>query len=121
MVACGFHTAAAAAPPRPPDSGVAVYAATLCSVLNEKQRRLFGGFLALQYGYGGDRHAAALLGLHRKTVSEGRRELATGESELSLVRKLGGGRKSLQEEPLDDRRAAAACQQGDSESKASSR
>ena len=60
------------------------------------QRRPFGGFLALQCGCGGDRHAGALRGLHRKAVSNDRRELTAGKLELIRVRKPGGGRKSLE-------------------------
>ena len=58
------------------------------------QRRLLGDFLALEYGYGGDRHAAELLGLHRKTAGNDHRELTTGKLELTRVRNPGGGRKS---------------------------
>ena len=42
--------------------------------------------------------APPLLGLHRKTVAKGRRQLATGDVEPDRVRKPGGGRKSLQKE-----------------------
>ena len=87
--------------PAPPDpvrtnTGLAAAIALFCSVLDEKQRRLFAGLASLLCGRGGDRRTAALLGLHRKTVAKGRRQLATGDVEPDRVRKKGGGRKSLQ-------------------------
>lgn len=87
--------------PAPPDpartnSALAAAIALFCSVLDEKQRRLFAGLASLLCGRGGDRRSAALLGLHRKTVAKGRRQLATGDVEPERVRKPGGGRKSLQ-------------------------
>ena len=74
---------------------VATAIALFLSLLDEKQRRLFAGLASLLCGYGGDRRAAALLGLHRKTVSKGRRELMQGEVDPQRVRKPGAGRRSL--------------------------
>ncbi len=83
------------------------------SVLNEKQRRLFGGLTSLLCGYGGDRRAASLFGLHRKTVRKGRLELASGKVEAHRIRKPGGGRTALKKKPLDDRGADPTGPTGD--------
>ncbi len=48
--------------------------------LDERQRRLYAGLTSLQCGEGGDHRAAALCGLHAKTVAKGRRELVLGAS-----------------------------------------
>ena len=90
--------------PAPPDpvrtnTGLAAAIPLFCSVLDEKQRRLFAGLASLLCGREGDRRSAALLGLHRKTVAKGRRQLATGDMEPDRVRKPGGGCKSLQKTP----------------------
>jgi hypothetical protein len=78
--------------------------------LNEKDRRLFAGFEALQFGYGGRNYVARVLGCSRNTVSKGAREvsgLSTEEVEEQIraresgsqratkprIRKPGGGRK----------------------------
>lgn len=64
-------------------------------LLDEKQRRLFGGLLALLGGRDGDQCAAAWLGLHPNTVRKGRLELASGQVQAGRVRRPGGGRKAL--------------------------
>ena len=84
-------------PPDPTrtDATLSAAIALFCSVLNEKQRRLFAGLISLWCGYGGDKRIASLIGLHRKTVRKGRLELTTGEVEVDRIRKPGGGRKPL--------------------------
>lgn len=67
----------------------------LVGLLNEKQRRLFAGWLALLAGRGGDRRVAELTGLNIKTVRKGRHELADGPIDRTRVRRPGGGRKAL--------------------------
>ena len=69
-------------------------------VLNEKQRRLFAGLLSLFWGHGGDRRAADMLGLNRKTVRTGRRELSTGKVEITRTRRPGGGRIPIEKKTL---------------------
>ena len=64
-------------------------------VLDERQRRLGAGLVALLWGPGGDHRAAAWVGLHPKTVAKGRRELVGGRILLGRVRRPGGGRKPL--------------------------
>lgn len=70
---------------------------TLRPHLDERQRRLFLGAEAQQFGRGGIKAVAAATGVHPDTVARGVRELA-GEAEPSVrVRAPGGGRKSLAE------------------------
>jgi hypothetical protein len=66
-----------------------------CSMLNEKQRRLYAGLESLKLGYGGDAHIASLLGMDPHTVAKGRRELM--EADLTATDRLrapGAGRPS---------------------------
>jgi len=65
--------------------------------LDERQRRLFLGAEAREFGRGGIKLVAAATGVHPDTVARGVRELA-GEAEPAVrVRAPGGGRKSLAE------------------------
>jgi hypothetical protein len=71
-----------------------------CSMLDEKQRRLYAGLESLKLGHGGDAYIASLLGLDPHTVAKGRRELMSGELTADgRVRKKGAGRP-LQEKKL---------------------
>jgi hypothetical protein len=63
-----------------------------CSMLDEKQRRLYAGLESLKLGYGGDAHIGALLGMDPHTVARGRRELISGDLSQEGVREKGGGR-----------------------------
>jgi hypothetical protein len=63
-----------------------------CSMLNERQRRLYAGLESLKLGHGGDAHIAALLGMDPHTVARGRHELMAGELPHDRVRAEGGGR-----------------------------
>ena len=80
-----------------PPARLAAVAHRFVSLLDERQRRLFGGLLSLLCGRGGDKRAAAWLGLHPRTVGKGRRELARGPLALphGRARRPGGGRKPL--------------------------
>jgi len=64
--------------------------------LNEKDRRRFAGFEALQFGAGGRSYIASVLGCSRNTVSKGAREVSgLPQREVEQrIRKVGGGRKS---------------------------
>ena len=65
--------------------------------LDERQRRLFLGAEAREFGRGGIKLVAAATGVHPDTIARGVRELA-GEAEPPVrVRAPGGGRKSLAE------------------------
>ena len=63
-----------------------------CSMLNERQRRLYAGLESLKLGHGGDAHIASLLGMDPHTVARGRQELISGELSRDKVREEGGGR-----------------------------
>jgi hypothetical protein len=66
-----------------------------CSMLNEKQRRLYAGLESLKIGHGGDAHIASILGMNPHTVAKGRKELM--EADLTATDRLrapGAGRPS---------------------------
>lgn len=66
-----------------------------CSLLNEKQRRLYAGLESLKLGHGGDVHVAALLGLDPHTVAKGRKELMDADlTDSERLRAPGAGRPS---------------------------
>lgn len=63
-----------------------------CSLLDEKQRRLYAGLESLKLGHGGDAHIASLLGMDPHTVARGRREMVSGDIGHDRIRDTGGGR-----------------------------
>jgi hypothetical protein len=64
-----------------------------CSMLNEKQRRLYAGLESLKLGHGGDAHIASILGLDPHTVAKGRQELMDADlSATDRLRAPGAGR-----------------------------
>lgn len=63
-----------------------------CSMLDERQRRLYAGLESLKLGHGGDAHIAFLLGMDPHTVARGRQELISGDLSHDRVRTAGGGR-----------------------------
>ena len=67
-----------------------------CSLLDEKQRRLYAGLESFKLGHGGDRTLAEFLGLDVHTVARGRRELFRGDVQQDGVRKKGAGRKPVE-------------------------
>ena len=78
-----------------PDLAVEEAKATIllfCSMLNERQRRLYAGLESLKLGHGGDAHIASLLGMDPHTVARGRQELMSGELIHDRLRAPGGGR-----------------------------
>jgi hypothetical protein len=68
-----------------------------CSMLNEKQRRLYAGLESLKLGHGGDAHIAALLGMDPHTVAKGRRELMETDLEATGRLRAPGAGRPLQE------------------------
>jgi hypothetical protein len=66
------------------------------SLLDEKQRRLFGGLESLRLGWGGDREVAEAIGLDPHTVAKGRKELLEHDVEMDRLRRPGGGRPSME-------------------------
>ena len=66
-----------------------------CSMLNERQRRLYAGLESLKLGHGGDAHIASLLGMDPHTVAKGRKELMDADlTATDSVRLPGAGRPS---------------------------
>jgi len=65
-----------------------------CSMLDERQRRLYAGLESLKLGHGGDSdtYIASLLGMDSHTVARGRQELISGDLSSKRVRTTGGGR-----------------------------
>jgi hypothetical protein len=67
------------------------------AMLDEKQRRLFAGLLALRLGHGGILTLAVMTGLSRTTIRRGIEELRSGIAGLgSRIRGVGGGRPRLE-------------------------
>jgi transposase len=60
--------------------------------LDERQRRLLMGAEARALGHGGIRLAARAAGVSEATVSQGVRELGSGQAPLGRARRRGGGR-----------------------------
>ncbi|MFO8017990.1 MAG: ISAzo13 family transposase [Promethearchaeia archaeon] len=70
----------------------------LNSVYNERDKRLFAGFLARAFKNGGVSKAAQITGLCRKTVRRGKKELKGRDKRLKCgIRRKGGGRPSKAE------------------------
>ena len=66
-----------------------------CSMLNEKQRRLYAGLESLKLGHGGDAHIASILGMDPHTVAKGRKELMDADlTATDRLRAPGAGRPS---------------------------
>ena len=66
------------------------------SLLDERQRRLFGGLESLRLGRGGDREVADAIGLDPHTVAKGRRELLKHDMKGGRLRRPGGGRPPVE-------------------------
>ena len=65
----------------------------LSNIYNERDRRLFAGFLATIFRHGGIQKAARLTGLDVKTVRQGKRELINRDTlQNARIRREGGGR-----------------------------
>lgn len=62
--------------------------------LDECHQRLFAGLLAKRLGLGGIQAVSEALGIHRNTVSTGKKELRElEETRPQRIRKSGGGAK----------------------------
>jgi transposase len=75
---------------------VAKYAA-IRGVLDERARRLWAAAESRAIGYGGDAVVSAATGLARATIRSGRRELEEGIELAGRIRKVGGGRRPIDE------------------------
>jgi hypothetical protein len=66
-----------------------------CSMLDEKQRRLYAGLESLKIGHGGDAYIASILGMNPHTVAKGRKELMGADLTVTdRLRAPGAGRPS---------------------------
>lgn len=72
----------------------------LLTTLDERNRRLFVALLARQQGHGSIRSLARLTGLSRNTIRKGLRELRrySPRQRSPRLRRLGGGRKKVEEQ-----------------------
>ena len=69
----------------------------ILATLDERQRRLLAGLLALRRGHGGIRSIAEISGMSRTTIRRGIEELRRGiGAGPARIRRLGGGRKRLE-------------------------
>jgi hypothetical protein len=66
------------------------------ALLDERQRRLFAGVEALQFGRSAERWIADLLDIHYQTVAKGRQELLDREVNFARIRKKGAGRPPVE-------------------------
>ena len=71
-----------------------------CSMLDERQRRLYAGLESLKLGHGGDAHIASILGMDPHTVARGRQELISEDLSHDRVRSAGGGRLAQEKKRL---------------------
>ena len=73
----------------------------LVAALDEKHRRQFLGLLASQFGRGGIRYLSKITGLHRETISRGKREIEGANAALDgRIRASGGGRHKVEKKRL---------------------
>jgi len=71
------------------------------ALLDERQRRLFAGLLAMRRGHGGIVAVAEITGLSRTTIRRGIAELRRGVgASARRIRKPGGGRKLVEKKCL---------------------
>ena len=71
------------------------------AMLDERQRRLFAGLLAMRRGHGGIVTLAEITGLSRTTIRRGIVELRCGVgSATRRIRQPGGGRKTVEKKSL---------------------
>jgi hypothetical protein len=67
------------------------------ALLDERQRRLFAGLLAMRRGHGGIVAVATITGLSRTTVRRGIDELQRGTATAGdRIRRPGGGRRCVE-------------------------
>lgn len=71
------------------------------SLLNEKQRRFYAGLESMKIGKNGDSVISELLGINKKTVARGRKELLVDKINIDTIREAGGGRKSIKKNARD--------------------
>ena len=73
----------------------------IVATLDERQRRLFAGLLALRQGHGGIVTVSQVTGLSRTTIRRGIAELRSGVgTDHHQVRRPGGGRPAVEKKAL---------------------
>jgi hypothetical protein len=93
-----------------PSSEIALFHTSinrLVAALDEKHRRQFVGLLASQFGHGGIQSIAKITGLHRETISRGKREIEQANGAFGeRIRAPGGGRHKVEKKakPVADAR-----------------
>lgn len=71
------------------------------ALLDERQRRLFAGLLAMRRGHGGILAVSEITGLSRTTIRRGIAELRRGVGLTARrIRRPGGGRKLVEKKCL---------------------
>jgi len=70
---------------------------TMCRVLNEREKRIFLGSVALEIGHGGVKQVCDMSGASAHTVIEGKKEIGRGVKKSNRQRAIGGGRKKTEE------------------------
>jgi transposase len=80
-------------------SGLKTRIETMLPILDERQRRIFLATEAKAIGYGGVSQISALSGVSRITITQGVKEIESGNiiQSDSRCRRKGGGRKSVSE------------------------
>lgn len=69
----------------------------LVAALDEKHRRQFAGLLTSQFGHGGIQALSKITGIHRETISRGKREIERANVALDgRIRAPGGGRHKVE-------------------------
>ncbi len=69
----------------------------LVATLDEKHRRQFAGLLASQFGHSGVQYISKITGLHRQTISRGKREIERANVTLDgRIRASGGGCRKVE-------------------------
>jgi hypothetical protein len=79
------------------------------ALLDERQLRLFAGIQALQFGQTAEAWLSDLLGVHRKTIAKGRKELIDRNVDFERVRKKGAGRPRVEKKrPRSSKRSGSS-------------
>ena len=66
---------------------------TMCSILNERDKRIFLASVAKEYGHGGVKRVCEISGASAHTVIKGKKEIESGLERSKRQRVSGGGRK----------------------------
>ena len=69
----------------------------MAPLLNERTRRLWAAAESVAIGFGGDAVVSAATGLARKTIRDGRLELAQGLTATDRIRRPGAGRPDIEQ------------------------